>query len=187
MKWFFNSVLEDFKQRFSKPKSNEGLIHLEKGRQFYLSNQFQDALLHLNNAINFGFDREVYALRGNCLQKLDYHYNAIEDFDKAIETDPLEFSIYYNRAISKRAILDFTGHIEDLHNAIYYYKKHSIIENHILRAFETDLLTAKMNIDGIRQNMYEVRKTLPSMEIKTLIKDSLHLIKKVKLRNVKVN
>lgn len=187
MKWFFNSVIADFKQRFLKSKSNEGQIHLEKGKQLYLSNQFQDALLYLDNAINLGFDNEVYAIRGNCLQKLDYHYNAIEDFDKAIETNPFEFSIYYSRALSKKAILDFTGQIEDLHNAIHYYKRNLNIENHILKAFETDLLTAKMNIDGIRQHMYEARKMLPSIEIKTLIKDSLHLIKKVKGRGVKVN
>jgi len=187
MKWFFNSILEGLKRRFSKSKSDEGFAHLEKGKQLYLSNKFQDALLYLDSAINLGFDNGVYIVRGNCLQKLDYHYNAIEDFDKAIEMNPLEFSIYYSRAISKKAILDFTGQIEDLHNAIHYYKKKLNIENHILKAFETDLLTAKMNIDGIRQNMYEARKILPSIEIKALIKDSLHLIKKVKGRSVKVN
>ena len=151
-----------------------------------MSNRFQDALSHLNMAINSGFEQGVYVLRGNCFQKLDYHYNAIEDFDKAIETDPLEFSIYYNRAVSKRAILDFTGHIEDLHNAIYYYKRHATIENHVLKAFEADLLGAKMNIEGLIQNGHEARKA-PSIEVKSLIRDSLNLIKKVKLRNVQTD
>ncbi|WP_264524236.1 tetratricopeptide repeat protein [Flavobacterium sp. N502536] len=186
MKWFNTLTIKKFTERLSKSHSNEGSAHLERGRQFYLSNQFQDALLHLNIAINSGFDQGVYALRGNCLQKLDYHYNAIEDFDKAIETDPLEFSIYYNRAVSKRAILDFTGHIEDLHNAIYYYKKHSNIENQVLKAFETDLQAAKMDIEGPVQSRYEGRKA-PSLEIKSLIRDSLNLIKKARVRNLKVN
>jgi tetratricopeptide (TPR) repeat protein len=186
MKWFNTLVIKKFTERLSKPVSNDGSLHLEKGRQFYLSNRFQDALLHLNCAINSGFDQGVYALRGTCLQKLDYHYNAIEDFDKAIETDPLEFSIYYNRAVSKRAILDFTGHIEDLHNAIYYYKKHSTIENQVLREFEAHLQAAKMDIEGPIQNRHEIRKA-PSLEIKSLIRDSLNLIKKAKGRNVTVN
>lgn len=185
MNWFYNLTVKKFKDRFSNTTSNdEGSANLEKGKRLFLSNQFQEALLHLDNAINSGFDNDAYVIRGNCLQKLDYHYHAIEDFDKAIEIDPLQFSIYYNRAVSKKAILDFTGQIEDLHNAIYYYKKNTNTENHFLKTFETDLLAAKMNIEGLQQNMHEVRKAA-SLEIKSLIKDSLYLIKKVRLRNAK--
>ncbi|MBF4505342.1 hypothetical protein IRZ83_01605 [Flavobacterium sp. JLP] len=184
MKWFTNLTMK-FKDKFSASNSNEGLENLEKGKQYYFSNQIQDALFYLDNAINSGFDNGAYELRGNCLQKLDYHYRAIEDFDKAIEIDPLEFSNYYSRAVSKKAILDFTGQIEDLHNAIYYYKKNKNIENNLLKAFETDFLSAKTYIESLKQNITELHQA-PYLEIKTLIKDSLHLIKKVKLRNVKI-
>ena len=187
MKWYADLTIKRFEERFFKSKNPSVNENLEIGKKLYLASKFQDAIVYLDNAINSGFENDAYEVRGNCLQKLDYHYNAIENFDQAIEIDPLKFSIYYSRAISKRAILDFTGQIEDLHNAIYYYRKNTNVENHVLKAFETDLLTAKMNIEGLRQNMYEARKTLPSLEIKTLIKDSLHLIKKVKLRNSKVN
>ncbi|MBF4516888.1 hypothetical protein IRZ71_11050 [Flavobacterium sp. ANB] len=186
MNWFIN-LTGKFKDKFSSSNAtNEGLENLEKGKRLYNSNQIQDALIYLDNAINLGFDNGAYEIRGNCFQKLDYHYKAIEDFDKAIEMNPLEFSYYYSRAVSKKAILDFTGQIEDLHNAIYYYKRNKSVENNFLKIFETDLLIAKTYIEGLKQNITDLHHT-PYLEIKTLIRDSLHLIKKVKLKNVRPN
>ena len=183
MKWFNNLTLEKIRGKFSKSITNsEESVHFEKGKELYAANQFQEAIIHLENAISSGSYHEAYKLKANCLQKMDYHYNAIEDFDKAIEANPLDFSSYYSRAVSKKAIFDFTGQIEDLHNAIYYYKKNTILENSILRSFESDLLFAKMSIDGLTKNAAEIAK-IPSLEIKSLITDSLHLIKQVKLKN----
>ncbi|TDO73236.1 hypothetical protein EV143_106178 [Flavobacterium chryseum] len=185
MNWFIN-LTGKFKDKFSNPNTtNEGLENLEKGKRLYRSNQIHDALIYLDNAIRLGYDTGAYEIRGNCFQKLDYHYRAIEDFDKAIEMNPLEFSYYYSRAVSKKAILDFTGQIEDLHNAIYYYKRNKSVENNFLKIFETDLLIARTYIDGLRQNISDLHHT-PYLEIKTLIRDSLHLIKKVRIKNVKV-
>jgi tetratricopeptide (TPR) repeat protein len=182
MKWFINLAIQKIRGKFSKSDTNEKSVHFEKGKELYNASQFQEAIIHLDNAINLGSDYDVYKLKGNCLQKLDYHYNAIEDFDKAIEANPFDFSNYYSRAVSKKAILDFTGQVEDLHNAIHYYKKNTILENSILRSFENDLLLAKMKIDGLAKNAAEITK-IPSLEIKSLIKDSLYLIGQVKLKN----
>ncbi|WP_264537464.1 tetratricopeptide repeat protein [Flavobacterium sp. N1736] len=182
MKWFTNLTIEKIKGKFSKSNTSTESVHFEKGKELYFANQFQEAIIHFDNAITSGLYYEAYKLKGNCLQKLDYHYNAIEDFDKAIEANPLDFSNYYSRAVSKKAILDFTGQIEDLHNAIYYYRKNSILENSILRSFENDLLFAKMKIEGLTKNAAEIAR-IPSLEIKSLIRDSLHLIKQVKLKN----
>lgn len=179
MKWLINLAAE-IKGKFSKSGTDQESVHFETGKKLYSANQYQEALFHLKNATSTESDI-IYKLKGNCHQKLDYHYNAIEDFDKAIETNPLEFSTYYSRAVSKKAILDFTGHIEDLHNAIYYYKKNTVLEHATLTAFETDLLLAKMNIEGLAKNTSEGNKS-PILEIKSLIKDSLHLITQVKLK-----
>lgn len=115
MKWFTNLQVK-YKALCSKSNLNEGLENLGKGKKLYLSNQIQATLGHLDNTINLGFDTGAYEIRGNCFQKLNYH-------SKAIEIKPLEFSHYYSRAVSKKAIFDIRGQIEDLHNAIYYYKK----------------------------------------------------------------
>jgi tetratricopeptide (TPR) repeat protein len=184
MKWFTNLKVK-YKTTFSKSNLNEGQENLEKGKKLYLSNQIQAALSHLDQAINLGFDTDAYEIRGNCFQKLDYHYKAIDDYDKAIEINPLEFSYYYSRAISKKAILDINGQIEDLHNAIYYYKRNKNTENNLLKTFETDLLIAKTYIESLKQNINELQNT-HYLQIKNLIRDSLLLIKKVKLKKTNV-
>lgn len=180
MKWFTNITIQKIKEIFSKSPIDPGAENLEKGRNLFLSNHISDALTHLNKAIHLGFEADAYELRGNFLQKLECHDNAIEDFDKAIENDPLKFSVYYSRALSKKAVRDFTGHIEDLYSAIYYYKKCPRVENQTLKTFETDLLSAMRDINYEMQNSSHPEK-LPSSEIKSLIRDSLLLIKKVRL------
>jgi len=154
MKWFTNLQVK-YKALSLKSNLNEGLGNLEKGKKMYLSNQIQAALDYLDHAINLGLDTGAYEIRANCFQKLDYHSKAIDDYDKAIEINPFEFSHYYSRAVSKKAIFDIPGQIEDLHNAIYYYKKHSIEENSLLKTFENDLLTAKTYIESLKQNINE--------------------------------
>lgn len=181
MKWLTNITTQKIKEEFSKSTIDPGAENLEKGRNLFLSNRISDALPHLNKAIHLGFETDAYELRGNCLQKMDSHDNAIEDFDKAIENNPLKFSVYYSRALSKKAIRDFIGHIEDLHNAIYYYKKSTIVENHTLKTFENHLLSAQLDIDHEMQNSDQPER-LRSREIKSLIRDSLLLLKKVRLK-----
>lgn len=177
-------TIQKIKQRFSKSVIDPGAENLEKGRNFFLCNRISEALPHLNKAIHLGFETDVYELRGNCLQKLECHMNAIDDYDMAIENDPLKFSVYYSRALSKKAVRDFTGHIEDLYSAIYYYKKSPRVENQTLKTFETDLLSAMRDIKHEMQNSDHPEK-IPSSEIKSLIRDSLLLIKKVRLKTAR--
>jgi tetratricopeptide (TPR) repeat protein len=183
MKWFTNLSIK-LKGKFSKSVTDQSAEILETAKKLMSAHQYEEALLCLDSAITSNSDNDnAYKLKGECLQKMNFHYNAIEDFDKAIETNPLEFSNYYSRAVSKKAILDFTGQIEDLHNAIYYYNKSAVLKKSILRAFESDLLSAKMNIEMLAKNASEITKT-PALEIRTHIKESLHLIREVKLKNV---
>lgn len=182
MKWFTN-LMGNFREKFSNSTVDQSSENLEKAKKLYSANKYEDALLCLNTISDYNSDAEAYKLKGDCLQRMNFHYNAIEDFDKAIETNPLEFSNYYSRAVSKKAILDFTGQIEDLHNAIYYYNKSAVLKKSILRAFESDLLSAKMNIEMLAKNASEITKT-PALEIKTRIRESLHLIQEVKLKNI---
>ncbi|SHG31528.1 hypothetical protein [Flavobacterium defluvii] len=184
MKWFV-TLKTRFKSRFSKSGLKESSVNLEKGKQLYLTSRFQEAIVHLNNAVNSEFDSTLYELRASCFQKLDYHYKAIEDFDKVIEFNPLEFSYYYSRAVSKKAIYDFTGQIEDLHNCIHYYKKNKNIEMGLLKTVENDLITASNHIERLKQNIHSFHNT-SYLEIKSLIRDCLQQIKKIKPRNAKL-
>ena len=150
MKWFVNLGIQ-FKSKVSEQNPEQDTADLEKGKQLYLSSRFNEALSYLDNAVNAGFNSTVYELRARCFQKLNYHYKAIEDFDRVIEDNPLEFSYYYSRAVSKNAISDIGGQIEDLHNCIYYYKKNKNIESRILKNLETDLITAGDYIESVKK------------------------------------
>lgn len=186
MKRFISLTLKKFKDRFFKTTIPQGIIFLEKGKQSFLSHQFNDALLFFNNAIDSGFEEDVYELRGCCFQKMNFHETAIEDFDKAIEFNPLKFSNYYSRALSKKAILDYAGLVEDINNAIHYYKKSSILDNVVLKNFESELLAAKVDLEKLTPNFYHVHKR-PLIEIRDLIGDSLRLIRKARFKKVQTN
>lgn len=185
MKWFVNLGMQ-FKSKLSKSNPTQDLIDLKKGRQLYLASKFHDAILHLDVAVSSGFDISVYELRAKCFQKLDYHYKAIEDFDKVIEDNPLKFLNYYRRAISKNAVFDLQGQIEDLHNCIYYYKKSKNIKSNILKNLERDLLTAENYVDGIKSNITSIHN-VSYVEIKNLISDCLIQIKRIKIRTRRFN
>jgi|GEM_PF-1845279 len=180
MKWFLNLGLP-FKSKALETSIKQDSIDLEKGTQLFLSNQFDEALFHLDNALNKGFNSGLYQLRAKCFQKLNFHYKAIEDFDKVIEDNPLEFSNYYSRAISKNAISDISGQVEDLQSCIYYYKKHKNIENSILKNLETELITTRKYVESVKSTIASLHNISYS-EIKNLINESLLQIKKIRPR-----
>ncbi|AWK06664.1 hypothetical protein HYN56_21495 [Flavobacterium crocinum] len=180
MKWFVNLGIQ-FKSKVSDQNPEQDTADLEKGKSLFLSSKFDEALYHLDNALNSGFNSTVYELRAQCFQKLNYHYNAIEDFDKVIEDNPLEFSYYYSRAVSKNAVFDIAGQIEDLQNCIYYYKKNKNIENSILKNLETDLILAGNYVEGVKSTITAVHN-ISYTEIKNLINECLLQIKRIRIR-----
>lgn len=186
MKRFISMMLKKFKDRFFESSIPDGILFLEKGKQSFLSHQFHDALLFFNSAIALGFENDAYELRACCFQKMNCHETAIEDFDKAIEYDPLKFSNYYSRALSKKAILDYKGLVEDINSAIHYYKKSSVLDNVVLKKFENELLDAKVDLEKITPNAHQTNKK-PLIEIRNLIGDSLRLIRKARFKKLQRN
>ncbi len=184
MKWFV-TLKTTFKDKFFKSNLKKSFVDLEKGKQLYSTSHFQEAIIHLDNVVNYEFDSTAYELRASCFQKLEHHYKAIEDFDKVIEFNPLEFSYYYHRAVSKKAVFDFTGQIEDLHNCIHYYKKNKNIEVGLLKIFETDLINAGNHIEKLKYNISSFHNN-SYLEIKALLADCLYQIKKIRLKRNKI-
>jgi tetratricopeptide (TPR) repeat protein len=104
--------------------SSSGLQAYAKGINCYLDQQWDEALVHFDKALEEGAIRDdidgrnFYSYRAQCLQTLKYHYDAIVDFDKAIEISPNDCNLYFSRSISKGAILEYEGEIDDLRKAI---------------------------------------------------------------------
>jgi tetratricopeptide (TPR) repeat protein len=97
----------------------KGYEALERGKQLYLQNEVQQALHYFDTAIDSGFEgADVYGMRGGCLQALQYDLEAIDDFTKSIGLEPGDSNTYYQRSISKGAVGDLHGRVEDLNEAI---------------------------------------------------------------------
>lgn len=79
--------------------------------------EMSDALVLFDKAIEYGV-QEAYGDRAFCLQGLEYHFNAIFDFDVAILSDKIDANLYYGRSHSKMIIMDYDGSIEDMKTAI---------------------------------------------------------------------
>jgi|GEM_PF-2006939 len=141
-----------------------------KGQDCYIQGQDEEALQFFDKAFEHKFldhfstkAADIYEMRAGSLQKLDYHYDAIKDFDKSISLLPNDCNKYFSRSISKGAILDFDGQIVDLETAIELSKIDNSLNkeyndeahkqeyrNGVVGMFEPQVIRAKMNQDQER-------------------------------------
>ena len=56
----------------------------------------------------------AYFDRGKCFSKQNKYKSALEDFNKSLELDESNSSVYYERALAKAGLNDFTGIYERL-------------------------------------------------------------------------
>jgi tetratricopeptide (TPR) repeat protein len=97
----------------------EGYNALERGKDLYFKKEYYHALSNLDIAIASGFEgADAYGMRGGCLQSLRFDLDAIDDLTKAIEFDPQDSNNYFMRSISKAAVGDLRGRVDDLKMAI---------------------------------------------------------------------
>ncbi|MCK4462470.1 MAG: hypothetical protein KAW46_11740 [candidate division Zixibacteria bacterium] len=133
----FEDAMDYYIERFQLQISEEdrkrfdGCAFLEKGRAQYVEKRFEDALANLDRAIECGIGDEAYAMRADCLQALDYHLEAIEDYDRAILQEPEDCNLRFLRSCSKNAICDDEGALIDLQEAIELSK----IDNELNRSY----------------------------------------------------
>lgn len=96
---------------------HEGMQAMLQGNKYFLTNDFNTALPYYEQAIQSNIP-DGYNQRAMCLQALNYHAEALPDFDKAIEASPQDCNIYYMRAMSRIKLRDNTGAISDMRAAI---------------------------------------------------------------------
>ena len=76
----------------------------------FVKSQIKEALKFFDKAIEKGVvESELYSLRGNCLNDLEYYIDALDDYDKAIEGNPKHgiASNYHMRSMIKDTIFDY--------------------------------------------------------------------------------
>lgn len=182
----------------SNEKWNEGYDAYEFGKDFLKYKQDEKALQCFDIAIENGFKDEIYSLRGISLQSLDYHYNAIEDFDKAILSSPNDCNLYYLRASSKHAILDSSGAIADIEKAIELSKEDNELnrnynkgaiemgyKNGSTEIYENYLNTLIFLEDTGIEKIYRDELPNASPEKKERIEKNIKEYRESKLKNIK--
>jgi tetratricopeptide (TPR) repeat protein len=139
----------------------EGYEAFERGRNHYLKHAIKEALDCFDKAIECGLGDEfdVYSLRGTCLQALNFDIDAIDDFNKAIASEPEDSNLYFMRSISRGATGDLHGCVSDLEEAIRvagvgnaanisyngWAKEHGY--NGIIDKYKLDLFNANLSLE----------------------------------------
>lgn len=98
----------------------------QKGRELYEKNEFMEALLNLNKALQVDANYSpAYYLRGNIKDKFEDRHGAMKDYNTAVEKNPKFADAFYARGNVKMKLQDYYGAIADYSSAI------SINENYI--------------------------------------------------------
>lgn len=134
---------------------------LIKAIENYKSGKLQDALNDLDIILSqnkFNVSGLIY--RGMTLQKLEYHTNAISDFDNAIKWKPNEANLYFLRGSSKLQIYDLISARLDIERAaklspdVLEYSSNLQIVDILLNEPE---LQAEMKQDAFNRGMMKTR------------------------------
>ncbi|GGC47004.1 hypothetical protein GCM10011386_43940 [Parapedobacter defluvii] len=182
--------------------SSHGLHAYAMGLNCYFNQQWDEAVAYFDKALEEGAilgdieKRDFFSYRAQCLQALKYEYDAIDDFDKAIEISPRDCNLYFSRSISKGAILDYVGEITDLKKAIELSKESTSLNREYndeakklgysdaANMFSTRMMIAENNLksEAQRQEMLNNATSDPERE---RLRKSFEQIRNVKLKLVK--
>jgi tetratricopeptide (TPR) repeat protein len=91
----------------------------ERAKRHFVANEFQLSLDCCDEAIENAFDKgQVYDIRAQCLQAMEFHLDALDDFRIAISANPEDCNIIFLRSFSRSAVGDWDGCIADRKEAI---------------------------------------------------------------------
>jgi tetratricopeptide (TPR) repeat protein len=139
----------------------KGLKEFDLAKEKYLNKNYEDALPLFDAAASNGITA-AYEQRAFCLQALEYHLDALSDFEQAIELNPEDCNLYFASCWSRLAVgqkeeavsgIDKAIALSKLNNALNathsaYAKSegYSDIHHMMLAKREGILLIARMSI-----------------------------------------
>lgn len=118
----------------------------------YQFGDFEKALPIFDRLINSSSNSELLALRGLTLQALDYHYDAIEDFNSSLKEDPMDAHTLYSLAVSKGEIGDIWGKFDALDEAYKIMGKSPEKYHDLYNNCRATLMATKFVIDHVQSS-----------------------------------
>lgn len=179
MKWFIN-LFKNKSQESSESyrKWSEGFDAYEIEKVLFSKRKAKDALQYFDKAIEIGFKNEVFEFRARCVQELDYHYDAIADFDEAIRLSSKDCNLYFSRSVSKGAIKEYIGEISDLKKAVELSKENNELnriyndeaekmgyKNGIAEMFQMRLVSAELDLEFEKEEQKRMINASPKMKV----------------------
>jgi hypothetical protein len=99
LRFFKKRATQRLETKRTAQRWREACDAFQKGKDFYFKKRMQEALGCFDEAIDCGYvdDADVYAMRGGCLQSLDFDLDAIDDFDGVIALKPEDCVTLFQR------------------------------------------------------------------------------------------
>lgn len=116
----------------ASPDSAEA--HLLRGQVHRALGQHRPALEDYNAVIRLHPEAKAYLARGSLLHEIGDYDQALADYDRAVRLDPNDYSVHYQRGVTRYIMGDNAGAIRDLTEAIrhdprnidaYQYRSHA--------------------------------------------------------------
>jgi tetratricopeptide (TPR) repeat protein len=209
MNWFSKLFIKKSQQNLHADKQQssrkrESLNYFEKGQEKYFNKEKSEALLYFDKSLEYGFAdffenqaTTLYDLRAGCLQELEFHYDAINDYNKSISLSKNDCDKYFCRSRSKLAILDYEGAILDIekaievsmidneHNRIFNDQAHEQgYKNGAADFYQLGLQRVKMDLDSELESIQKI-KNASSQEEKQYRQDMYDEKREKKLNRIK--
>ncbi len=92
--------------------------YYNSGRDKLIAGDVNGAIADLTAAIESDAGTDAYILRGEAYMQISDYRSALNDFNSAIERDPVNAVAYYDRALLNTRIEDYASALNDINNAL---------------------------------------------------------------------
>jgi tetratricopeptide (TPR) repeat protein len=107
---YFSKYLEKF--------SNDVSAYFNRGYARFKLKEYKNAISDFSTVLATDVTGESYFYRANCYYSIKDYDNAFDDYTKALEQQPDNYNIYYNRGYSCFRLKDYEGAIRDWQKAV---------------------------------------------------------------------
>jgi tetratricopeptide (TPR) repeat protein len=92
--------------------------YVAQAQEKLIAGNIDEAIADLNAAIDKNSSSSLYTLRGEAYMQTGDYQKALDDFDSAIESDPLNAVAFYDRSLLNTRLENYEAALTDINNAL---------------------------------------------------------------------